>query len=91
MQIVFINTDNNEDYLVTGKIIAVFQGGAYTTINGIIQSGGQLNVSFNNGSNKSVTLVKIQLNDAANGAESNNILSGEVEVKAGDSKNLQFQ
>lgn len=80
------NTDHSQDHLVTDKVRASFLGGAYTSINGKIQAGGQLNVRFNNGSSEAVTLVKIQLGDAATGSEGNNMLNEEVEVKAGESK-----
>ena len=78
--------DHNQDYLVTDKVTASFLGGAYSSINGKIQGGSQLNVKFSNGSSESVTLTKIQLNDASNGTEGNNLLDTEVEVAAGDSK-----
>ena len=78
--------DHSQDYLVTDKVTASFLGGAYSSINGKIQGGSQLNVKFSNGSNESVTLTKIQLNDASNGTEGNNLLETEVEVAAGDSK-----
>ena len=78
-------TDHSNDYIVTDKVTASYLGGSMSTINGIIQAGSQLNVLFNNGSSQSVTLVGIQLVDAATSSESNNMLSGEVEVKAGES------
>lgn len=78
--------DHSQDYLVTDKVTASFLGGAYSSINGKIQGGSQLNVKFSNGSSESVTLTKIQLNDASNGTEGNNLLDTEVEVAAGDSK-----
>ena len=80
------NTDHSQDHLVTNNVKASFLGGAYTSINGKIQAGSQLNVRFNNGSSEAVTLVKIQLGDAATGSEGNNMLNEEVEVKAGESK-----
>lgn len=80
------NTDHSQDYLVTDKVTASYLGGSISTINGIIQAGSQLNVRFNNGSSQPVTLVGIQLLDAATGAEGNNMLSGEVEVKSGETK-----
>lgn len=80
------NTDHSQDHLVTDKVRASFLGGAYTSINGKIQAGSQLNVRFNNGSSEAVTLVKIQLGDAATGSEGNNMLNSEVEVAAGESK-----
>ena len=61
-------------------------GGAYSSINGKIQSGSQLNVRFSNGSSETVTLTKIHLGDAATGSEGNNMLSSEVEVAAGEAK-----
>lgn len=78
--------DHLQDYIVTDKVTATFLGGSISSINGIIQSGSKLNVRFNNGSSQPVTLVGIQLVDAATGVESNNMLSGEVEVKAGEAK-----
>lgn len=78
--------DHSQDYLVTEKVTASFLGGSYSSINGKIQGGSQLNVKFSNGSSESVTLTKIQLNDGANGTEGNNLLDAEVEVAAGESK-----
>lgn len=80
------NTDHSQDYLVTNKVSASFSGGSISSINGIIQSGSQLNVCFNNGSSKSIILVKIQLGDVATGSEGNNMLDEEVEVAAGEIK-----
>ena len=79
-------TDHSQDHLVTDKVTASFLGGAYSSINGKIQSGSKLNVRFNNGSTEAVTLTKIQLGDAATGSEGNNMLNEEVEVKAGEAK-----
>lgn len=79
-------TDHSQDHLVTDKVKAAFLGGAYSSINGKIQSGSQLNVRFSNGSSETVTLTKIQLGDAATGSEGNNMLSSEVEVAAGEAK-----
>ena len=79
-------TDHSQDHLVTDKVKASFLGGAYSSINGKIQSGSQLNVRFSNGSSEAVTLTKIQLSDAATGSEGNNMLNSEVEVAAGESK-----
>ena len=79
-------TDHSQDHLVTDKVKASFLGGAYSSINGKIQSGSQLNVRFSNGSSEAVTLTKIQLGDAATGSEGNNMLSSEVEVAAGEAK-----
>jgi len=79
-------TDHSQDHLVTDKVTASFLGGAYSSINGKIQSGSKLNVRFNNGSSEAVTLTKIQLGDAATGSEGNNMLNEEVEVKAGEAK-----
>lgn len=69
----------------TDKITASFTGGAYSSINGKIQSGSKLNVRFSNNSSQSVTITKIQLNDAQTGREGNNLLSEEVVVGAGQS------
>lgn len=79
-------TDHSQDHLVTDKVKASFLGGAYSSINGKIQSGSQLNVRFSNGSSEAVTLTKIQLSDAATGSEGNNMLNSEVEVAAGEAK-----
>ena len=79
-------TDHSQDHLVTDKVKASFLGGAYSSINGKIQSGSQLNVRFSNGSSEAVTLTKIQLGDAATGSEGNNMLNSEVEVAAGEAK-----
>lgn len=79
-------TDHSQDHLVTDKVTASFSGGAYSSINGKIQSGSKLNVRFNNGSSEAVTLTKIQLGDAATGSEGNNMLSSEIEVAAGEAK-----
>ena len=78
--------DHSQDYLVTDKISASFAGGAYSSINGRISSGGQLSWRFSNGSDKSVTLTGIQLINGATGVEGNNMLSAELEVAAGESK-----
>ena len=77
--------DHSQDYLVTDKISAAFTGGAYSMINGKIQSGSKLNVKFSNGSSESVMLVGIQLVDGSTSAEGNNLLESEVEVPAGES------
>lgn len=79
-------TDHSQDNQVTDKVKASFTGGAYSSINGKIQSGSQLNVRFSNGSSEAVTLTKIQLSDAATGSEGNNMLNSEVEVAAGEAK-----
>ena len=79
--------DHSQDYLVTDKISAAFTGGAYTQINGKINGGSQLNVSFSNGSNEMVTLIGIQLNDASDNSEGSNLLESEVDVSAGETKN----
>jgi len=78
--------DHSQDHLVTDKVKASFLGGAYSSINGKIQSGSQLNVRFSNGSSETVTITKIQLGDAATGSEGNNMLNSEVEVAAGEAK-----
>ena len=78
--------DHSQDHLVTDKVSASFLGGAYSSINGKIQSGSQLNVRFSNGSSETVTITKIQLGDAATGSEGNNMLNSEVEVAAGEAK-----
>lgn len=80
------SVDHSQDYKVTDKVSASFLGGSISTINGKIQSGSQLSVRFHNGSDKSVTLIKIQLGDASTGSEGDNMLNREVEVMAGDTK-----
>ncbi len=78
--------DHSQDYLVTDKISAAFTGGAYTSVNGKISGGSQLNVKFTNGSTETVTLVGIQLVDGSTSEAGNNGLDSEVEVPAGESK-----
>ena len=78
--------DHSQDYLVTEKISAQFLGGSYSSVNGKINSGSQLNVSFRNGSSETVTLVGIHLIDGTTNNEGNNILGSEVDVVAGESK-----
>lgn len=78
--------DHSQDHLVTDKISASFIGGAYSSINGVIQSGSVLNTQFTNGSSESVTLVAIQIFDSGSSNEGNNVLESEVEVAAGESK-----
>ena len=82
--------DHSQDYLVTDNVTASFTGGSIYSINGVIQSGSVLNVKFSNGSNESVTLVGIQINDAANGNQGTNALGAEVEVAAGESKSYSI-
>lgn len=78
--------DHSNDYLVTDKVTASFLGGAYSMINGKIQGGSKLNVKFNNGSSEQVTLIGIQLIDASNNTEGNNLLDSEIDVAAGEAK-----
>lgn len=78
--------DHSQDYLVTDKISAAFTGGAYSSTNGVINGGSQLNVKFTNGSSETVTLVGIQLVDGTTSTAGNNLLESEVEVPAGESK-----
>ena len=75
--------DHSNDYLVTDKMSASFTAGALVKINNMIMSGSKFGVKFNNNSNKSVTLTKMQLNDAETGAEGNNLLTEQVVVPAG--------
>lgn len=79
-------TDHSQDHLVTDKVSASFIGGAYNSINGVIQSGSVLNTQFTNGSSESVTLVAIQIFDSGSSNVGNNVLESEVEVAAGESK-----
>ena len=72
-----------ETNIETDKITASFTGGAYIKIDGRIQADSKLNVMFSNKSSKNVTLTKMQLNDAATGIESDNLLDEEVVVAAG--------
>lgn len=83
--------DHSQDHFVTDKISASFTGGSVSSINGLIMAGSVLNVSFTNGSDKPVTLVGVQINDAANGYESNNVLDAEVEVSAGETKSYSIR
>ena len=72
--IIMTATDTN---IETDKITASFTGGAYIKIDGRIQADSKLNVMFSNKSSKNVTLTKMQLNDAATGIESDNLLDEE--------------
>ncbi len=74
------------DESVTSMITASFGGGAYSSINGVIQSGSQLMWRFSNNSSESVTLTGIQMIDGVTGAEGNNMLTENVEVVAGETK-----
>lgn len=78
--------DHSQDNLVTDLITASFSGGAFSMINGKIQGNSQIGVNFINGSSETVTLIGIQLNDGETGTEGNNLLEGEVEVAAGETK-----
>jgi hypothetical protein len=82
--------DHSQDYLVTENVSASFTGGSTHSINGVIQSGSVLNVKFTNESNEPVTLVGVQINDAANGNQGNNVLEAEIEVAAGGSKSYSI-
>lgn len=77
--------DHSKDSEVTSKISANYAGGAMSIINGVVQSGSQLNWTFKNGSTEDVMLTKIQLIDGITNEEGNNLLSENVEVKAGES------
>lgn len=78
--------DHSNDYLVTDKISATYNGGSMSIINGTIQSGSQLNWSFKNGSSESVELTGIKLINGSTGASGNNMLSENVTVAAGETK-----
>ena len=78
--------DHSQDYLVTEKVSASFAGGSIMKINNTIQGSSVLNVVIKNGSSENITLVGIQMNDAANGYTGNNALGEEVEIPAGESK-----
>lgn len=77
--------DHSKDSEVTSNISANYAGGAMSIINGVVQSGSQLNWTFKNGSTEDVMLTKIQLIDGITNEEGNNLLSENVEVKAGES------
>ena len=81
---------HSQDYLVTEKISASFTGGSIYSVNGVVQSGSVLNAKFTNGSIESVTLVGVQINDAANGNQGNNVLETETEVAVGESKSFSI-
>lgn len=74
------------DDLVTSQISASFGGGAYSSMNGVIQSGSQLMWRFSNNSSESVTLTGIQLIDGVTSAEGSNMLTESVEVVSGETK-----
>lgn len=74
------------DNQVTDKITASFVGGAYSSINGTIQSGSQLSWRFSNNSSESVTLIGIQLINGATNSESGNLLTESVNVAPGETK-----
>ena len=78
--------NHSNDYLVTDKIAASFVGGAYSSINGTIQSGSQLSWRFINNSSESVTLIGIQLINGSTNSESNNLLTESVNVAPGETK-----
>lgn len=78
--------DHSNDYFVTDKIAASFVGGAYSSINGTIQSGSQLSWRFINNSSESVTLIGIQLINGSTNSESNNLLTESVNVAPGETK-----
>lgn len=78
--------DHSNDYLVTDKISASFVGGAYSSINGTIQSGSQLTWRFINNSSESVTLIGIQLINDSTNSESSNYLTESVSVVPGETK-----
>lgn len=79
-------TDHSKDHHVTEKISASFIGGAYSSINGTIQSGSQLSWRFSNKSSESVTLTGIQLINGSTNSESSNLLTESVNVLPGESK-----
>lgn len=78
--------DHSNDYLVTDKISASFIGGAYSSINGTIQSGSQLSWHFLNNSSESVKLTGIQLINGSTNSESSNLLTESVNVAPGETK-----
>jgi len=78
--------DHSNDYLVIEKISASFIGGAYSSINGTIQSGSQLSWRFSNNSSESVTLIGIQLINGSTNSESTNLLTESVNVAPGETK-----
>jgi hypothetical protein len=78
--------DHSQDYLVTEKISASYNGGAFSIINGRIQSGSVLKFTFKNGSSETVKLMGVQIKDATDSSYGNNILNEQVDVAAGESK-----
>lgn len=78
--------DHSQDYLVTEKISASYNGGAFSIINGRILSGSVLKFTFKNGSSETVKLTGVQIKDATDSSYGNNILNEQVDVAAGESK-----
>ena len=85
------NPNVGGDPNVTEKISASLTGGSTHYFNGVFQSGSVLKAKFTNGSNELVTLVGVQINDAANGNQGNNVLEAEIEVAAGESKSYNIK
>ena len=75
--------DPSDGKFMTDNISASFVTGAVIQINGKIISGSKFGVKFKNNSSQSVTLIKMQLNDAGTGTEGNNLLAEQVVVGAG--------
>lgn len=86
VNIIMNGSGTPSDEFDTSKITASFGGGAYSSINGVIQSGSQLMWRFSNNSTECVTLTGIQLINGLTGAEGNNMLTENVEVVAGETK-----
>lgn len=78
--------DHSQDHLVTEKISASYNGGAFSIINGRIQLGSVLKFTFKNGSSETVKLTGVQIKDATDSSYGNNILNEQVDVAAGESK-----
>ena len=79
------NPDKIDDSKVTSKISANYRGGAVKIINGVIQSGSQLNFQFENNSTKSVVLNGLSLINGKTGVEGNFMSTNDVVIAAGTS------
>lgn len=79
----YIN-DNRE--FEESSITLSYRGGSISMINGIYQSGSQLNFTLSNSSSVDVTLTGVYLKEEDSDDNGNNSLSEYVSVKAGESK-----
>lgn len=82
VEVVFKEEQSGID--ITQYITATSLGGAFTQTNDLINSGSQLNWSFNNNSSYDVTLKSLQLIDGQTGSEGN-IMGIDQLVEAGTS------